>query len=149
MRTNKTKRLDKLEQDIKRLQDQVAKLKMKDLPVCPRCKSKRITKRGMRYTLNEAVQKYYCKDCDWKFSRQGITFRMRNSEKDIRKALWLRKKGYTTSQIAEIIGGVSRQTIFRWIQEKDKSPKNKLKIAERKMKSRWGTEYKRKFEIRV
>lgn len=149
MRTNKTKRLDKLEQDIKRLQDQVAKLKMKDLPVCPRCKSKRITKRGFRHTLNEDVQKYYCKDCNWKFCRTGITFRMRNSERDIRKALWLRKKGYTTSQIAEIIGGVSRQTIFRWIQKKDKSPRNKLKIVERKMKSRWGTEYKRKFEIRV
>jgi len=137
----------KIERRIEKLEREI--IKLKNLPKCPKCKSnKNIIKQGTRKTLNAVIQRYHCKKCDWRFSVKGISFRMRNSERDIQKALWLRKKGYTLSQIAEIIGGISRITILRWLKKNKYEPK-KEKIINRKCKNRWGTENTRRFKIHI
>ena len=112
---NLKRKVATLEKKIILLEKKVTRLV--NLPACPKCKSKIITKHGTRKTLNGSVQTFFCKKCNRKFSKKGITYRMRNNEKDIRKALWLRKKGYTLAQIAEIIGGISRQSILRWLKK--------------------------------
>lgn len=140
-------KVEGLEKSIKKLGREVKKLK--NIPPCPKCRSKEVIKRGTRKTTGRGiVQRYACKKCNWKFSKYDLDYRMRNDIRDIRRALYLRKKGYTLSQIAEIIGGVSRQTILRWLKKYYESfPKEK--IISRVMKSRWGTTYRRNFTIHI
>jgi transposase-like protein len=143
-----TKRLEKTENRIKKLEKEIYKLK--GMPKCPKCGSKNVIKHGTRKTLNRGViQKFWCKKCGevWSFRKKEIDYRMRNDIKDIRRALYLRKKGYTLSQIAEIIGGISRTSVRRWIHRFQ--PPEKEKIVTRNMGSRWGGEYKRSFKIKI
>jgi transposase-like protein len=115
--------------------------------VCPKCNSKNLVKRGKRYNLERGkIQRYYCKDCDNKFTPRNMEYRMRVSEIKLKKAFELFNKGYSYSQIAKKIKGVSRQTIGRWLQ-KYKIPKPKERVFEREVKNQYGT-YKRKFLIK-
>ena len=108
---------------LKNLEKRVIKLEkaaIKTLPNCPRCKGKgkkNIIKHGLRHCNKGIVQRYACKQCGNSFCNnpKDISYRMRNNEEDIRKALALHKKGYTLSQIAKTIGGISRTTALHWI----------------------------------
>ena len=115
-------------------------------PPCPKCKSTNTIKRGKRYNLERGyTQKYGCKDCGYKFTPKTKEYRMRVSETKINKAIELFNQGYSYSQIAKKVKGVSRQTICRWL-KKYKVPK-KDKVIEREVKNQYGT-YKRKFNIK-
>jgi len=84
---------------------------------CKYCNSKNILKHGKRKTKNRGlIQRYYCKDCKKMFSAGGkFTHKKRSKRWKIKKALELRKEGYSCEKIANQIGGVSRQTIWKWI----------------------------------
>ena len=71
---------------------------------------------------------------------------MREDSDRIEKALDLRKKGYTLSQIADELGGITRQSVHRWI-HKFQEPIEE-KTIKRKMKNQYGT-YERTFKIKV
>jgi transposase-like protein len=114
---------------------------------CPKCKSKNLVKRGRRKNLERGyIQRYFCKDCNNRFTPKNMEYRMRVSEVKLKKAIELFNEGLSYSQIAKKIKGVSRQTIGRWL-IKYNIPKQD-KIFEREMKSRWGGTYKRKFNIK-
>ena len=121
------------------------KTKLKN-PPCPKCKSKNTIKRGLRYNLERGyTQKYGCKNCGYKFINKTMEYRMRVSETKLKKAFELFNQGYSYSQIANKIKGVSRQTIGKWL-KKFKIPK-KDRVFEREMKNQFGT-YTRKFNIK-
>ena len=53
---------------------------MKQETICPKCKSKNITKRGYFQTeAHRKQQRYFCKDCNKKFIEQTPFYRMRNN----------------------------------------------------------------------
>lgn len=144
-----------LAREVKELKKQIAILKRKlkkerNIPRCPLCRCLNVVKRGTRPTEHRGtIQTYLCKDCDYKFSRYNkLEYRMRQSNVKIEEAIRLRKKGYTFSQIANKIKGVSRQTVLRWLQKFDYKP-TKETIVKVRMKSRWGTYYYREFKIKV
>ena len=39
---------------------------------CPECKSQRIWKDGMRYTISRKVQRYLCRECGYRFSEPNV-----------------------------------------------------------------------------
>ncbi len=85
---------------------------------CKYCSSKDVIKYGKRKSdLRGEVQIYFCKDCKRRFVKGNMTLGMRHRRFFIRRALKLRKKGMTLSQIAEDIGGITRQGIFYWIKK--------------------------------
>jgi len=56
---------------------------MKEL-ICPNCKEKNIKKAGLRKTINRGnIQRYKCKQCNYRFVADNRFFRMRNSEQII------------------------------------------------------------------
>lgn len=141
--------LVKLKKEVDFLKDRITKLE--GIPSCPKCKGNNIIKHGGRKTGRGWIQRYLCKSCKESFvgdSKKRFDYRMRTPDFEIRKAMRLRKKGYTYSQIAEVIGGVTRQTVMRWLRKYQPIKKEKISKV-RKMKSRWGTEYSRKFKIKV
>ena len=105
---------------LKNLERRIAKLEklaQAKLPSCPKCKSKNIIKHGLRHCGKGIVQRYACKQCGNSFCNnpKDISYRMRGSADDIKKAVALHKKGYTLSQIAKTIGGISRTTALHWV----------------------------------
>jgi len=86
------------------------------------------TKRGWRYNKKGRIQKYCCSRCDYKFVKAGIAYRMRQPRWKILKAIELRDKGLSLAQIAKEIGGVSRQTILKWLQNRRRL-KNKFVVV--------------------
>ena len=115
--------------------------------ICPKCKSHNVKKAGTRKNLERGdTQRFLCKNCLFHFTPKTKEYRMRVSENKLDKAFELFNQGFSYSQIANTIKGVSRQTIGKWL-KKYKIPK-KDRIFEREMKSRWGTNYKRKFNIK-
>ena len=74
-------------------------------------------------------------------------YRMRNNEETIKRALALRKEGNSLAQIVKKIGGgVTRQTISRWLQKFQ--PPTEEKTAIINMKNQY-SKYQRKFKIKV
>ena len=143
---NKVKKeITNLKETIEKLQRDVVKFQN---PKCPNCESREVIKRGMRYNqTNKVVQKYQCQSCNYKFSQYDLLdYRMRNKKELIERALELRKQGRTLAQISEEIGGVTRQTINRWLQKFQ--PPTEEKIAIVNMKNQYG-KYERKFKIKV
>jgi len=156
IKDNIVNKIDEIRKEINRLSQEIEEIKRKtkesprniDYPKCPKCKSnKAVVKRGFRYNLGRGkIQKYCCKSCGNKFSKSNMAFYMRNSEVKIKKAIELFNSGFSYSQIANKIRGVSRQTIGRWL-KKYNVKKPKERIIEREMKNQYGT-YKRKFLIK-
>ena len=86
---------------------------------CPYCKSKTIVFRGYRY--NEKSQKHLrlCKKCGRKFTPRDKFFRMRFSEEEIKKAVSLYKKGFSSAEVVKNLQRhhkvkVSRWTVITW-----------------------------------
>ena len=88
---------------------------------CPECSSKEVTKRGFRYTeRREKIQKYFCKDCKYRFILDNPFFRMRNKEQVITQCMDLYYSGMSFRKIADHLQrffpkGVNASTIYRWI----------------------------------
>lgn len=139
------KEVTELKETIKKLQRDVVKFQN---PKCPNCESREVIKRGKRYNkTNKIVQKYQCQNCNYKFSQYDLLdYRMRNKREDIERALELRKQGKTLAQISNEIGGVTRQTIHRWLQKFQPPTEEKTAIVE--TKNQYG-KYKREFKIKV
>lgn len=109
-------RLTKLEKKLEKLENKKIKRKKNKIR-CPYCGSFCVIKRGLRKTINRGdIQKYYCKNCEYKFSAYNIIeYRMRSDCSDIKLALKLRKKGLSLSQIVRKLDKrVTRQTVLRW-----------------------------------
>ena len=114
---------------------------------CKYCCSIQAKKHGWRYAKKGKIQRYFCSKCNKGFTKGTIAFRMRNPRWKIKKAVKLRNKGFSLSQIANEVGGVSRQTIWRWLKDIRK-PRGRYKITYREMRNQYG-KYKRSFRIRI
>ena len=146
-------KIDEIRKEINRLSQEIKEANAKrknevrfSYPKCPKCKSSNTIKRGKRKNLERGdTQRYGCKDCDYKFIPKTKEFRMRVSETKLNRAFELRHEGYSYSQIAKKIKGVSRQTIGRWLK------KYKIPLKEREViieqKNQFG-KYKRRFKIK-
>jgi len=111
------------------LAQNILRKKTKFTKKCPKCqidleKIKPI-KHGFRHARGIKIQRYSCKRCGYKFEKCGLTYRMRNPRWKILKAIELRNKGLSYAVIADELGGISRQTILRWLRNRRRK-KNKL-----------------------
>jgi len=143
---NKVKKdVNELKKIIKNLQRDIVKFQN---PKCPNCESREVIKVGKRYNkTNRIVQKYRCQSCNYKFSQYNLLdYRMRNKRVNIERALELRKQGKTLAQISKDIGGVTRQTIHKWLQKFQPPTEEKIAIVEINNQYR---KYERKFKIKV
>lgn len=115
---------------------------------CEYCDGSNIIKNGKRYNQTRGlIQRYNCKDCNRRFMKGSVTYRMRHRRFFINYALRLRDKGYTLSQIAERIGGISRQGVLRWLQ-KYRLSKGENRNITRTINNK-GKIYLRKFKIKI
>jgi len=139
------KKINDLNKIIKEMSIDLTKMKN---PRCSDCGSWNVIKRGFRPTIDRGkIQKYHCKDCNWKFTHKTIDYRMRHNRGTINRILQLRKQGKTYSQIADEIGDVmSRQSVMRIINKLQKPEKDI--IIKRKQHNQYG-EYEREFKIKI
>ncbi|MFH1978527.1 MAG: hypothetical protein ABIJ92_04335 [Candidatus Aenigmatarchaeota archaeon] len=86
---------------------------------CPYCKSSRVVWRGYRY--NEKTDKHLrlCNNCKRKFTKRDEFFRMRFGEEEIKRAVELYKKGYSSAEVVQNLKRnhgikVSRWTVICW-----------------------------------
>ena len=86
---------------------------------CPKCGSLQSVWRG--YRRNRCVDKHMklCKKCGSKFTPNDGFLRMRFKPSVIRRAMELRKKGYSSAEIKEHLQRyegvkVSRWTVIKW-----------------------------------
>lgn len=86
---------------------------------CPFCASERNVWRGWRYNASGRKRMKLCKSCGRKFTPDDGFLRMRFRPEIIRKALEMRKKGFSSSEVKEHLQRyegvkVSRWTIIKW-----------------------------------
>lgn len=147
-KTNRNIIIDKLNEIIKEI-NRLSRLKQqpkKDNPKCPRCNSKDVKKGGKRKNLERGdTQRYWCKSCSYHFTPKSDEYRMRASKNKLERAFKLRHQGFSYSQIAKKLKGISRQTIGKWL-KKYKIPLKEREV-EIEMKNQYG-KYKRKFKIK-
>jgi transposase-like protein len=88
---------------------------------CPSCKSKNIKKNGRRKTQNRGlIQRYKCKDCEYRFTNDDGFLRMRNHPKKITCAIDLFYRGVSTRKVQEHFQAFypensSHKSIYKWI----------------------------------
>ena len=147
----KNDKIKELEEKYKRLEIELNEVRrIASTPNCQKCGSPNVIKNGARPTKRRGeIQKFKCLECGHKFSTDtSFGYGMRNNEETIKKALALRKEGNSFAQIAEKIGGgVTRQTICRWLQKYNPSPTEE-KIIKVKQKNQYG-EFERDWKIKV
>ena len=104
---------------------------------CSKCKSKSIKKNGTRQTNNRGkIQRYQCKECNYRFTEDDGFFRMRNHPKKITCALDLFYRGVSTRKVQEHFQAFyphnsSNKTIYKWVIKYSKMISNftdKIKI---------------------
>ena len=89
--------------------------------ICPKCKSKEVTKRGFRITDNrQKIQRYFCKSCKNRFVFDNAFYRMRNHEQMVTQCLDMYYSGMSLRKIADHLQRffpkeVHYSTIYRWI----------------------------------
>ena len=86
---------------------------------CPFCASERNVWRGWMYNSSVKKRMKLCKSCGRKFTPDDGYLRMRFKPAIIDKAMALRKKGFSTSEVKENLKRyegikVSRWTIIKW-----------------------------------
>ncbi len=86
---------------------------------CSFCKSANTIWRGYRYNASGKKRMMLCKACGRKFTPDDGFLRMRFDPEIIRKALGLRKKGYSSADVRSNLKRqdgvkVSRWTIIKW-----------------------------------
>lgn len=102
---------------------------------CPRCKRKRIVKRGFRYNKRSKKQKYFCFDCGKWFVEPDGFERMRFDPKIIARAIHMHNDGMSLFDVQNHLWQhdgvkVTRKTISDWTKKYSlflKSGKIKIK----------------------
>lgn len=93
---------------------------------CPFCKSGSTTKWGLRKTQNRGkIQRYCCKKCNRKFTKDDGFYRMRNHPQKITQSLHLYFSGTSLRKTQEHLGifnnhNCSYVTILKWIRKYSK-----------------------------
>ena len=89
---------------------------------CPKCKDKLVKKNGKRKTENRGgvIQRYQCKKCNYRFTKDDGFFRMRNNPKKITCAIDLFYRGTSTRKVQEHFQAFyphnsCNSTIYRWV----------------------------------
>jgi len=88
---------------------------------CPKCNGNSIKKDGKRKTDNRGlIQRYFCKDCSYRFVEDNGFFRMRNNPKKISLCLDLFYRGVSTRKVQEHFQAFyphnsSHKTIYKWV----------------------------------
>ena len=89
---------------------------------CPYCSSTNFVKRGKRKTKNGTKQRYFCKNCEHKFTVKDGFKHMKTDSKIITMTIDLYFKGVSQRDITDHLKqffdvSVSQPTIHRWIQK--------------------------------
>jgi len=88
---------------------------------CPKCNSNQIKKDGKRKTNNRGkIQRYRCKECNFRFVIDDGFYRMRNSENKITAGIDLYYKGVSLRKVQEHFQAFyphnsSHMSVYRWI----------------------------------
>jgi len=87
---------------------------------CPRCGSHRIIRKGFLHNKGFAAQRYFCKDCRYRFSDKGAAKGLKGNPLLIVVAADLYFKGLSYRMIADHLrmvyaAGVSYSTVYRWV----------------------------------
>lgn len=88
---------------------------------CPKCKTENVKKDGKRKTENRGlIQRYKCKECNYRFVEDLGFFRMRNHPKKITCALDLFYRGVSTRKVQEHFKAFyphnsTHKTIYKWV----------------------------------
>ncbi|MBU0978045.1 MAG: DDE-type integrase/transposase/recombinase [Nanoarchaeota archaeon] len=94
---------------------------MKQKIICSKCQSENIKKDGKRKTENRGkIQRYRCKDCNFRFVVDDGFFRMRNDEKKITAGIDLYYKGVSVRKVQDHFQAfyphnASHMSVYRWI----------------------------------
>jgi transposase-like protein len=85
---------------------------------CPHCNSSETVWRGFRYNEKTKKRLRLCKACGKKFTPDPVFWRMRFSPDEIREAVGLYRKGFSSSEVQRNLARkgirVSRWTIILW-----------------------------------
>jgi len=88
---------------------------------CPKCSSNKIKKDGKRKTQNRGkIQRYRCRDCNFRFVIDDGFYRMRTSENKITAGIDLYYKGVSLRKVQEHFQAFyptnsSHMSVYRWI----------------------------------
>lgn len=88
---------------------------------CPNCQSQNIKKNGKRKTENRGlIQRYQCRDCNYRFTYDDGFFRMRNSPQKITCGLDLFYRGVSTRKVQEHFKAfyphnASNVSVYNWV----------------------------------
>jgi len=88
---------------------------------CPKCESKSIKKNGSRQTQNRGkIQRYQCKECNYRFTIDDGFFRMRNHPKKITASIDLFFGGLSTRKVqahleAFFPHNCTNMTVYNWV----------------------------------
>jgi len=88
---------------------------------CPHCKTENIKKNGSRQTQNRGkIQRYQCKECNYRFTKDDGFFRMRNHPKKITASIDLFYNGLSTRKVqahlkAFFPHNCTNMTVYNWV----------------------------------
>ena len=84
---------------------------------CPYCRGRAVL-RGFRHNSSGKKQLFLCRSCGRKFTQDDGYLRMRFSPKDIKEAVYLYGKGYSSAEVRKRLERngvrVSRWTVLKW-----------------------------------
>ncbi len=85
---------------------------------CPHCRGSHTVLRGFRRNASGDKQLFLCRSCGRKFTQDDGYLRMRFSPKDIKEAVSLYGKGYSSAEVRTRLERrgvkVSRWTVLKW-----------------------------------
>lgn len=86
---------------------------------CPKCKSKKVIKRGKRYNKSGTKQLYLCQSCNLTFMKRDGFEKMRYKKEDIVRAVHLHNEGLSLFQVKDHLWQhdgvkVTRQGVGYW-----------------------------------
>ena len=88
---------------------------------CPKCNSENIKKNGSRQTENRGkIQRYQCKECNKRFTKDDGFFRMRNNAQKITSSIDLFFNGLSTRKVqahlkAFFPHNASNVSVYNWV----------------------------------
>lgn len=111
---------------------------MKETIICPKCESENIKKNGSRQTQNRGkIQRYSCKSCNYRFTKDEGFFRMKNHPNKITASIDLFFGGLSTRKVqahlkAFFPHNCTNMTVYNWVIKYSKMIgkfTNKLKLS--------------------
>jgi transposase-like protein len=94
---------------------------MKKQTICPHCNTNNIKKNGSRQTQNRGkIQRFQCKSCSYRFTKDEGFFRMRNNPKKITASIDLFFGGLSTRKVqahlkAFFPHNCTNMTVYNWV----------------------------------